>query len=82
MEIIYILIPLSLVLLAVALWGFFWAVKSGQFDDLDSPALDILDNSLEQNSQLDATGQPEPLIQPEPLRQPEPVEQTGEPGPR
>lgn len=43
MEIIYLLIPLSLVLLGVAIWGFFWAVKSGQFDDLDSPALSILD---------------------------------------
>lgn len=42
MEIIYILIPVSLVLLGVALWGFFWAVRSGQFDDLDSPATRIL----------------------------------------
>ncbi len=44
MEIIYLLIPLSLILVAAALWAFFWAVKSGQFDDLDSPALDILDD--------------------------------------
>ena len=43
MEIIYILIPLTLVLVGVAIWGFFWAVKNGQFDDLDSPAIDILD---------------------------------------
>lgn len=44
MEIIYLLIPLSLLLLCVAIWGFFWAVKSGQFDDLDTPGLMILDN--------------------------------------
>lgn len=44
MEIIYLLIPLSVVLVAVAIWAFFWAVGSGQFDDLDSPALDILDD--------------------------------------
>ena len=44
MEIIYLLIPLSLVLFSLAIWGFFWAVKSGQFDDLDSPALSILDD--------------------------------------
>jgi cbb3-type cytochrome oxidase maturation protein len=43
-EIIYLLIPLSLVLLGVAIWAFFWAIKSGQFDDLDSPALSILDD--------------------------------------
>lgn len=42
MEIIYVLIPVSLVLLGVALWGFFWAVRSGQFDDLDSPAYRVL----------------------------------------
>jgi cbb3-type cytochrome oxidase maturation protein len=44
MEIIYLLIPLSLTLLGVAIWGFFWAVKSGQFDDLDSPGLSMLDD--------------------------------------
>jgi cbb3-type cytochrome oxidase maturation protein len=47
MSIIYLLIPLSLVLLGCAIWGFFWAVKSGQFDDLDSPALAILDDEAE-----------------------------------
>ena len=29
-------------LLAVAIWAFVWAVRKGQFDDLDTPALDIL----------------------------------------
>lgn len=42
MEVIYILIPVSLILLGLALWGFFWAVRSGQFDDLESPAYRIL----------------------------------------
>ena len=36
MEVIYLLIPLALVLVAVAVWVFFWAVRSGQFDDLES----------------------------------------------
>lgn len=43
MTIIYILIPLSLVLVSLAIWAFFWAVRNDQFDDLDTPALDILD---------------------------------------
>ena len=43
MQSIYLLIPLSVILVAVAIAAFFWAVRSGQFDDLDSPALDILD---------------------------------------
>ena len=29
-------------LLAAAIWAFVWAVRKGQFDDLDTPALDIL----------------------------------------
>ena len=44
MEIIYLLIPLSLVLIVIAIAAFNWATKSGQFDDLDSPALSILDD--------------------------------------
>ena len=43
MEIIFVLIPLSLVLAGIAIGAFFWAVKHGQFDDMESPALDILD---------------------------------------
>jgi cbb3-type cytochrome oxidase maturation protein len=42
MGIVFVLIPLSLLLVAVAGWAFFWAVGSGQFDDLDAAALDIL----------------------------------------
>lgn len=42
MTILYLLIPLALVLLAVAAWAFMWAVRSGQFDDLEGPAHRIL----------------------------------------
>ena len=42
MKIIFILIPLSLMLLGVAIWGFFWMVRNDQFDDLESPAWRIL----------------------------------------
>jgi cbb3-type cytochrome oxidase maturation protein len=42
MSIILFLIPISIVLVACACWAFFWAVGAGQFDDLDSPAWDIL----------------------------------------
>lgn len=38
MTILYLLIPLGLLLLAIAIAFFFWATGSGQFDDLDSPA--------------------------------------------
>jgi cbb3-type cytochrome oxidase maturation protein len=42
MDIIFVLIPLSLVLLGVAVWAFFWAVRSRQFDNLDAEAWRIL----------------------------------------
>ena len=42
MNILYVLIPLALLILGAAVWAFFWAVGSGQFDDLDTPAMRIL----------------------------------------
>lgn len=42
MIILLILVPISLLLLAAAIWAFVWAVRSGQYDDLDSPAIDML----------------------------------------
>lgn len=42
MNIMLLLIPLALLLLGVAVYAFWWAVSRGQFDDLDTPALDIL----------------------------------------
>ena len=42
MDIIFLLIPLALVLLVVAVAAFFWAVRSDQFDDLDREASRIL----------------------------------------
>ena len=42
MIILLLLIPLSLMLLAVAMAAFAWAVRAGQFDDMESPAIDIL----------------------------------------
>ncbi len=42
MSILYVLIPLALLLLGGAVWAFFWAVGSGQFDDLDTPAVRII----------------------------------------
>lgn len=42
MNILFLLIPLSLLLLVAIIWAFFWAVRNGQFEDLDTPPLDIL----------------------------------------
>jgi cbb3-type cytochrome oxidase maturation protein len=42
MDILFILIPLSLMLVLCGIWAFFWAVDAGQFDDLESPGWDAL----------------------------------------
>ena len=42
MNILLFLIPISLVMIGIAALLFSWAVKYGQFEDLDTPALDIL----------------------------------------
>ena len=42
MEILVLLIPLSVVLVFLIGVGFWWSVRSGQFDDLEGPAHRIL----------------------------------------
>lgn len=43
MNMVIILVLLSLALVIVGVWAFIWSVNKGQFDDLDSPALSILE---------------------------------------
>lgn len=42
MSVIYVLLPLALVLAGAAVAAFVWAVRRGQFDDLDTPPLRVL----------------------------------------
>ncbi len=42
MDILYLLIPLSLVLVFVIAALFWWSLKSGQYEDLDGPGYRIL----------------------------------------
>lgn len=42
MTILYLLVPISLLLVGIAIAVFFWAAKTGQFDDLEGPAQRIL----------------------------------------
>lgn len=45
MNVILVLIPVTIVVIGVAIALFFWAVNHQQFDDLDSPAvLPLLDD--------------------------------------
>ncbi len=47
MAALYVMIPVAMVIVGIAIWLFFWAVNSGQFDDLDSPAHSILFDDTE-----------------------------------
>ncbi|NLY12606.1 MAG: cbb3-type cytochrome oxidase assembly protein CcoS [Gammaproteobacteria bacterium] len=42
MAALYVMIPAAMIIVALAIWLFFWAVDSGQYEDLDGPAHSIL----------------------------------------
>jgi len=42
MSIIYILIPIAILLTSLAIYLFFWAVKTEQFEDLEKQGMSIL----------------------------------------
>tara|TARA_R110002050_G_scaffold61603_8_gene136093 strand:- start:394 stop:618 length:225 start_codon:yes stop_codon:yes gene_type:complete len=42
MSIIYILIPIAVLLTALGIYLFFWAVKTEQFEDLEKQGMSIL----------------------------------------
>lgn len=42
METLYLLIPISVVLVFLIAIAFWWSLRSGQFDDLEGPAYRIL----------------------------------------
>jgi cbb3-type cytochrome oxidase maturation protein len=42
MDSLFLLIPLSIVVIGLVIALFLWAVRSGQFDDMEGPAHDIL----------------------------------------
>jgi cbb3-type cytochrome oxidase maturation protein len=44
MSILFLILPITLLLSAAAALTFAWATRSGQFDDLETPALRMLDD--------------------------------------
>ena len=54
MSVLYVVIPIALVLAGVAVAAFIWAVRGGQFDDLDTPAWRmVVDDDHDSASQPD-----------------------------
>lgn len=59
MSIIYVLIPIAIILVCVAIAVFFWAVKSNQFDDLERHGHSILfDDDIKQTKSTTLLSQP------------------------
>jgi cbb3-type cytochrome oxidase maturation protein len=42
MSVIFLVLPLALIIVLVAVGAYVWAVRRGQFDDLDTPAVRLL----------------------------------------
>ncbi|MGO4002033.1 cbb3-type cytochrome oxidase assembly protein CcoS [Pseudomonas fluorescens] len=68
MPALYVMIPAALLIVAIAIYIFFWAVDSGQYDDLDGPAHSILFDDQDPNHQAainEADGTPTPPANPQ-----------------
>lgn len=65
MSVIYVLIPIAILLTAIGIYLFFWAVKTEQFDDLEKQGMSILfDDSNDQinSDNTDNTTQEDTLL--------------------
>lgn len=56
MNIVFLLLPVSIVLGLVAGIGYVWASWSGQFDDLDTPPLRALNDDVDERESTDFKG--------------------------
>ena len=54
MQILFLLIPISVILITAAVFAFHWAVRTRQFDDLESPSMiPLRDDTAEERQQRD-----------------------------
>ncbi len=56
MSVVYIALPISLLLVLAAVAAFVWSLRTGQFDDLETPSVRLLmdDEEIEPKAQEDA----------------------------
>lgn len=48
---LYLLIPIAIIFVSIAVLLFFWAINNGQFDDMDGPAHSILFEEIPTNKE-------------------------------
>ncbi len=65
MEALYLLIPLSVAVVFVAIWIFFKASDSGQFDDLVGPGMRILQDDDSVQSEISGSNSKDNLRHPD-----------------
>lgn len=53
MSVIYVALPLAILLAALFVAAFIWATRTGQYDDLDSPAVRMLNDEDEASNKGD-----------------------------
>lgn len=60
MEILHLMVPIAIILVIIAIVIFFWAVRTGQFDDLERQGYNILlDEDDEKPAAKKATDKPD-----------------------
>jgi cbb3-type cytochrome oxidase maturation protein len=56
MSVLYIVLPLALIVVGVAIAAFLWAARRGQFDDLETPAVRALHDDAPAKSRESKSG--------------------------
>jgi cbb3-type cytochrome oxidase maturation protein len=56
MSVVFIVLPLALIVVLVAVIAFVWAARRGQFDDLDTPAMRALHDEVGEKKKPGETG--------------------------
>lgn len=59
MSMLYVLIPLAVVLLALAVWALLWAIKHGQFDDLETHGWSVVLDDDQKPPELENDSDPD-----------------------
>jgi cbb3-type cytochrome oxidase maturation protein len=59
MELFFVLIPITIVLVGLSIWAFLWSARNDQFEDLDKQAYSILFDDDEQLAQKDPLSTPD-----------------------
>ncbi|MBI2406935.1 MAG: cbb3-type cytochrome oxidase assembly protein CcoS [Gemmatimonadetes bacterium] len=53
MSVMYLILPLALIVVLIAVLGFVWAARRGQFDDLDTPPMRVLHDDVDKRPETD-----------------------------